>query len=75
MILPTKHLPISKCLLGSGAKILEQLKMPTTISSLWEKVKKFSEIQTFEKFLLILSLLYTLNTIELSDGLLRKISK
>jgi hypothetical protein len=75
MILPNKHLSISKCLLGSGAKVIEELKTPATVSSLWEKVKKFPEIQTFEKFVLTLSLLYSLNVIAFSDGLIRRFSK
>lgn len=72
MILPTKHTSISKCLLGAGAKIIEEVKTPATVSSLWEKVKKFPEIKTFEKFVLTLSLLYALNIIEFSDGLIRR---
>jgi hypothetical protein len=75
MILPNKHLSISKCLLGSGAKVMEVLITPATVSSLWEKVKKFPEVQTFDKFVLTLSLLYTLDAIEFSEGLIRKVLK
>jgi hypothetical protein len=48
---------------------------PATVSSLWEKVKKFPEVQTFDKFVLTLSLLYTLDAIEFSEGLIRKVLK
>ena len=72
MILPTKHLSIQKCLLGAGAKVLEELKTPTTISALWDKVRFFAEVQTFEKYILLLSMLYTLDTIDFSEGLLRR---
>jgi hypothetical protein len=75
VILPSKHLSISKCLLSSGATILEELKVPNTISSLWEKVRILPEITTFERFVFALTLLYSLDVIDLSDGLLRKKSK
>lgn len=72
MILPSKHLSVSKCLLTSGAKILKELRTPNTVSSLWEKVRSLPEVLTFERFILTLSLLYSLNAIELSDGLVKR---
>lgn len=75
MILPSKHISVSRCLLNSGAKILKELNTPNTVSSLWEKVHNMPEIQTFEKFVLTIALLYSLETIELSEGLLRRKSK
>lgn len=72
MILPSKHIPISRCLLNNGAVILNELKTPNTVSSLWEKTRNIPEISTFEKFVLILSMLYSIEAIELSDGLLRR---
>jgi len=75
MILPSKHIPISRCLLNSGAAILKELRTPNTISSLWEKAHDIPEISTFEKFILTLSLLYSLEAIELLDGLLRRKAK
>lgn len=75
MILPSKHISVSRCLLNGGAIILKELKMPNTLSSLWEKARCFPEILTFEKFILILCLLYSLNTIEFSDCLLRRKTK
>lgn len=75
MILPSKHISVSRCLLNSGAKILKELQTPNTVSSLWEKARNIPEVLTFEKFILTLSLLYSLETIELSEGLLRRKSK
>lgn len=75
MILPSKHIAVSRCLLNSGAKILKELQTPNTVSSLWEKARNIPEVLTFEKFILTLGLLYSLEAIELSEGLLRRKSK
>lgn len=72
MILPSKHIPISHCLLNSGAKILGEMKSANTISSLWEKARNIPEVLTFEKYVITLSLLYTLGVIEISNGLIRR---
>jgi hypothetical protein len=75
MILPSKHISVSRCLLNSGAKILKELHTPNTVSSLWEKARIIPEVQTFEKFLLTITFLYSLEAIELSEGLVRRKSK
>jgi hypothetical protein len=72
MILPTKHISTSHSLLGVGAKILEQLNQPRTVSSLWSAVYTMPEIATFERFVLTLDLLYAIGAIEMETGLLRR---
>jgi len=59
-------------LLGVGAKILEQLYQPRTVSSLWSAVSTMPEVATFERFVLTLDLLYTIGAIEMEMGLLRR---
>ncbi len=75
MILPTKHISVNYSILGVGALILAHLYKPLTVSSLWEEVRGFPEISTFERFTLGLDLLYIMNVIELSDGTLRRLQQ
>ncbi|QSV64374.1 MAG: hypothetical protein HEQ26_18080 [Dolichospermum sp. DL01] len=72
MILPTKHISTSHSLLGVGAKILEQLYQPRTVSSLWSAVRDIAEVATFERFVLTLDLLYAIGAIDMEMGLIRR---
>lgn len=72
LILPTKHVSTNYSLLGVGAKILEQLYQPRTVSSLWSAVATMPEVSTFERFVLTLDLLYAIGAIEMETGLLRR---
>jgi hypothetical protein len=71
MILPDKNILLSQSLLGLGAALLEKLKSPQTVSSLWEKARKYGEINYYEKYILTLDLLYLLGIIDFKDGLLK----
>ncbi|RYZ84786.1 MAG: hypothetical protein EOP06_17435 [Proteobacteria bacterium] len=74
MIFPTKYISPHQSLLGLGAIILDHLRQPKTITALWEKVRRVPENGiAFEHFVLSLDLLYALNAIDYSDGLLRRI--
>lgn len=75
MILPTKHVSVANSLLGSGARLLNELAMPTTVSALWEKVKVLPEVRTFERFSLTLTFLYSLGVLELSQGIIIRTGK
>jgi len=72
MILPTKHISTRSSLLGVGAMIIERLNYPCTVTSLWSDLSKVPEVATFERFVLVLDLLYMIGAIELEEGLLRK---
>ena len=73
MILPTKHLTQDRALLTVGADILRWLKRPSTVSYLWDNYKRdANNAATYDWFVLALDLLFTLNAIELSAGLLRR---
>lgn len=73
MILPTKHIPTQRSLLGLGGVVLTALSGPTTTSALWESVRSHDEIGTYGRFILTLDLLFTIGVIELRDGLIARV--
>jgi hypothetical protein len=75
MILPDKNISMSHSLLGMGSKVITELHVPQTVSSLWEKVRIHEEIRTFEKYVLTLDLLFALGLIELDGGIIRRRKK
>ncbi len=75
MILPTKHISIENSLIVVGAQVLNCLRRPQTVSNLWDKVRSLSGIGTFERFSLILDLLYMMGAIIFEDGLIRRQKK
>lgn len=72
MILPDKYISASNSLLGVGAILIEHLNQPRTVTSLWSDLSKISEVATFERFILVLDLLYMIGAIELEEGLIYK---
>jgi hypothetical protein len=75
MILPTKHITTHRSLLGSGATILRKLDRPRTISSLWEEVRRESNVGSYHRYIFALDLLYILGAVEMQNGLVRRLSK
>ena len=73
MILPDKHIPIEYSLISLGALVLNELKRPQRISTLWEKMRDIPEVGTFQRLVLTLDLLYMLGAIKFEKGLLRRI--
>ena len=71
-LLPNKHVPTSRSLLGLGAKILGRLGTPTTVSELWEQLRNDAEIGSFHRFILALDYLYAIDAINYELGLLRE---
>jgi len=72
MILPNKNIYLRNSLLGLGALLLEWLRKGDSVSSLWDRVRKDTEVNTFEKYVLSLDLLYTLKAIDIREGVLIK---
>lgn len=72
MILPTKHISTRNSLLGVGAIVINHLNYPRTVTSLWSELSKVPEVATFDRFVLVLDLLYIIGAVELEEGLLRK---
>ena len=78
MILPTKHIPTERALLGVGANILRVLDEPATTGGLWDEFRgRRAEDPTvpvldYRWFVLALDLLYTIGVVELERGLIRR---
>jgi len=70
MILPNKNITLSHSFLGRGAIVLEAIKAPQTVSSLWDKLKEQSEFNALEKYILTLDFLFGIGLIKLNNGLI-----
>ncbi|WP_367269533.1 ABC-three component system middle component 6 [uncultured Brevundimonas sp.] len=75
MILPTKHIGPEESLLGIGGTLLRQLRRPQTVSALWEDVREWPEVATFERFALSLDVLYACGLVSIEEGLLRRVRR
>lgn len=73
MILPTKHIDVSRSLIGLGAEVLRSIERPQTVSSLWQLCRSIKDMGTFETFTLTLDFLYTIGAIEFEDNFVRKV--
>ena len=78
MILPNKHTPTDRALLGVGGEILTALATPKTVSALWDDVRTLTAQDTrtavvdYKWFILAVDLLYMLGAVELANGVLRR---
>lgn len=72
MIHPTKHIPAERTLLGAGAAIFSELSQPRTVTGLWEAVRKAKAVGTFERFVLALTMLYSLRVVRFEGGLVKR---
>ncbi len=78
MLLPTKHINLSESIIGLGSYILGNLSKPKSIDEIWEQYNKdFNEgVYTvrisFDKLVLAIIFLYTINAIKENDGVLEK---
>ena len=72
MIMPTKHIPTNRSLLGVGAFLLEHLRRPRTVTALWDAVKAVPEVGSFQRFVLAVDLLHALGAVTLDSGMLRR---
>jgi hypothetical protein len=80
VILPSKHLPPERALLTVGARLLDLLPLPRTVSSLWEELNRSIEVTpdrsrkriSYDWFVLSLDLLYLMGAIAFEDGLVTR---
>ena len=72
-LLPDKHIPTNRTLVGLGAMLLIHLETPASVSSLWEDVMGEPEIGSFGNFILTLDYLYAIGAIDYERGLLIRI--
>ena len=73
MILPSKHITQEQCLIGIGAILLDKIDRSQTVTNLWEAVRNYKEIGTFERFVLGLDMLFIAGAIALEDSLIVKV--
>ena len=71
-LLPNKHVPTSRSLVGIGALLLEHLEDSSTVSGLWELVRNNQEMGSFRNFVLTLDYLYVIGAIDYEHGFLRR---
>ncbi len=73
MILPTKFIEEEDTLLQVGIDLLEILGKQLDIASLWQKSKDIPSIETYERFILGLDLLFCFGLIDIeNNSLMRK---
>jgi len=71
-LLPNKTIRLKYSQLGVGAEILQYMTGPETVTSLWNKVRDLENVNTYEKFIAALVLLYSLKAINMNEGILQK---
>ena len=75
MILPTKHISTNQALIGAGAIILQELRNPSSVSTLWEVVRDVSSVGNYERFVLTLDMLHIIGAVELDNNMIRRSEK
>jgi hypothetical protein len=71
MILPTKHIPHSRSLLGQAHLVLNLLRSDKPLTELWDEAREFPEIGSFHRFVLALDLLFALGVVQFDGNVLR----
>ena len=71
-LLPNKHIPTSRSLVGLGGLLLGQIQAPLTVSTLWDQVKTKPEVGSFRNFVLALDFLYIIGAIDYQHGFLSR---
>ena len=72
MVLPNKHVPVHRSLVGLGGEILRILgDRPRTVSSTWERLRTGNADASFEQFALAASFLFSLGAVDLEGDTLR----
>jgi hypothetical protein len=73
MVLPDKHLPLSRSLLAVGGELLQILSdRPRSVSTTWEQLRLRDNRTSFEQFTLAASFLFALGAIEFEGDRLRR---
>ena len=75
MILPTKHIPTNHALIGAGAVILQELRRPISVSTLWGVIRETSSVGTYERFVLTLDMLHIVGAIHLDNNIIKRTEK
>lgn len=75
MILPTKHIPTNHALVDAGAVILQELRKPISVSTLWKVVREVSSVGTYERFVLALDMLHIVGAVHLDNNMIKRTEK
>ena len=76
MVLPNKHVPVHRSLVGLGGEILRILAdRPRTVSSTWELLRTRNLDASFEQFALAASFLFSLGAVDLDGDNLRRVAR
>jgi hypothetical protein len=67
MLLPTKHLPLDRSVLGAAAIVLREFGEDPTVSELWDSVLA-AGVPTFDLYVSALDLLFLLGLLDHTDG-------
>lgn len=67
-LLPNKHVPTNRSIVGLGALLIEHLETPSTVSGLWDSVRNKQEIGSFDSFILSLVYLFAIGAVVYEDG-------
>lgn len=79
MILPGKHILPDRALISVGADVLSVLGSGATVSEIWRRVcqarsaRQDASPLPFDWFVLALTLLFAISTIEITDGVVRPV--
>ena len=73
-LLPNKHVPTRRSLVGIGALLLTRLDHPINASHLWESVRDEQEVETFSNFMLSLDYLFAIGAIDYRNGMIERSS-
>ncbi len=74
MIMPNKYLREDEALIGFGPVVLKHLSVERSMSGLWEDVKSCESIGNFERFILVLDMLFLLNLIEFKKNKIKRVA-
>lgn len=77
MILPTKGIAPDRALISVGARVLQLLSEPKTVSRMWDEFRKAEPPVSgisFDWFVLSLDLLFAIGAIDLERGRIRRTS-
>lgn len=72
MILPSKYVQEKESLLGLGAIILRFLNKDMPLSELWESSKENLDSINFERFVLVLDLLFVMGLIAVDGQMVKR---
>lgn len=81
MILPAKHVPADRSLVGVGARVVRVLDRPQTVSAIWrrfqdeERARAIGAVTTYDWFVLALDFLFAIGCVEIDGGQVMRVDQ